>query len=553
VAKVRVYELAKELGVSSKELMGTLSELGEFVRSASSTIERPLVAKLVHVVTMRREISLSADPTGVQSGDPLADEQPAVEPSERSTAAPARGASNTSHRRLTEMLGGSPYSLPDDERGLFLLEEMLPRAQQLERRCDAVKASLASDMSRRLGRVERTSEIFESNKLEGLGPDLRETLAILQDRELLDRASLAVARHSLEACLDAEPDIRDVVGLATARILVDDYLRDRSRALSEADMRAIHKLVLEGHSTAGQYKQYLNTIAGASHQPLPPSDVPDAMHKLTGWIAGSPAPLIWKAAIGHAWLTHIHPFDDGNGRVARLLANFALGHGSYPALIVRATSDRARYLDALAESDEGGNIVPLVRVFVRVLSRAVGDLERPDFALRLFEADLMSRAQPMFDRWTNELNAFLNNVAARLALRNLQLERVGSLSPGDFERQRSRTARETVWVARIRQPGRRQDLLLHLGQMSAPSYAKVEADQVFPSLYVSVRNQQPTAIRTYLPIGPPTGAPTYEFTVEPGERWVLMRHGARLDRIPAGEASVLAAEQISHCAHLLIV
>ncbi|MEV8419139.1 translation initiation factor IF-2 N-terminal domain-containing protein, partial [Streptomyces niveus] len=39
MAKVRVYELAKEFGVESKVVMAKLQELGEFVRSASSTIE----------------------------------------------------------------------------------------------------------------------------------------------------------------------------------------------------------------------------------------------------------------------------------------------------------------------------------------------------------------------------------------------------------------------------------------------------------------------------------------------------------------------------------
>ncbi|RAJ63546.1 translation initiation factor IF-2 [Streptomyces sp. Amel2xB2] len=46
MAKVRVYELAKELGVESKVVMAKLNELGEFVRSASSTIEAPVVRKL---------------------------------------------------------------------------------------------------------------------------------------------------------------------------------------------------------------------------------------------------------------------------------------------------------------------------------------------------------------------------------------------------------------------------------------------------------------------------------------------------------------------------
>ena len=46
VAKVRVYELAKELGIESKVVMTKLTELGEFVRSASSTVEPPVVRRL---------------------------------------------------------------------------------------------------------------------------------------------------------------------------------------------------------------------------------------------------------------------------------------------------------------------------------------------------------------------------------------------------------------------------------------------------------------------------------------------------------------------------
>ncbi|MBS2962870.1 translation initiation factor IF-2 N-terminal domain-containing protein, partial [Actinocrinis puniceicyclus] len=46
MAKVRVYELAKEMGVESKVIMAKLQDLGEFVRSASSTVEAPVVRKL---------------------------------------------------------------------------------------------------------------------------------------------------------------------------------------------------------------------------------------------------------------------------------------------------------------------------------------------------------------------------------------------------------------------------------------------------------------------------------------------------------------------------
>ena len=46
MAKVRVYELAKEFGVESKAVMAELEKMGEFVRSASSTIEAPVVRRL---------------------------------------------------------------------------------------------------------------------------------------------------------------------------------------------------------------------------------------------------------------------------------------------------------------------------------------------------------------------------------------------------------------------------------------------------------------------------------------------------------------------------
>ncbi|MGK2309248.1 translation initiation factor IF-2 [Cutibacterium sp. V970] len=77
MAKVRVYELAKELGLSSKQLLGKLNDMGEFVRSASSTIEAPVARRL------RDQIG-SAEPAG--------DAKPA-KPAARTSQASSRGKS----------------------------------------------------------------------------------------------------------------------------------------------------------------------------------------------------------------------------------------------------------------------------------------------------------------------------------------------------------------------------------------------------------------------------------------------------------------------------
>jgi translation initiation factor IF-2 len=60
VAKVRVYELAKELGVESKDLLAKFQEVGEFVRSASSTVEAPAVRKLMDKYPELKEAAASA-------------------------------------------------------------------------------------------------------------------------------------------------------------------------------------------------------------------------------------------------------------------------------------------------------------------------------------------------------------------------------------------------------------------------------------------------------------------------------------------------------------
>ena len=46
MSKVRVYELAKALGVESKDIISKLEEVGEYVKSASSTVEAPVIRRL---------------------------------------------------------------------------------------------------------------------------------------------------------------------------------------------------------------------------------------------------------------------------------------------------------------------------------------------------------------------------------------------------------------------------------------------------------------------------------------------------------------------------
>ena len=94
MSKVRVHELAKELGVTSKDVLAKLQELGEFVKSASSTVEAPVIRKLKEAMPAA---AVPAEPAPVKKATKAA--QPAAEPAAPVIAEPppGRGDSRACH------------------------------------------------------------------------------------------------------------------------------------------------------------------------------------------------------------------------------------------------------------------------------------------------------------------------------------------------------------------------------------------------------------------------------------------------------------------------
>ena len=117
----------------------------------------------------------------------------------------------------------------------------------------------------------------------------------------------------------------------------------------------------------GQYKNRPNNPRrsnGKIHEYCPPERVVDEMGKLLSWFHAIPeVPPETSSAWLHHRFTQIHPFQDGNGRVARTLATIVfLRAGLFP-LVIR-DKDRKEYIKALEEADAGG-LSPLIRLFAR--------------------------------------------------------------------------------------------------------------------------------------------------------------------------------------------
>jgi Fic family protein len=77
------------------------------------------------------------------------------------------------------------------------------------------------------------------------------------------------------------------------------------------------------------------------------------MANFAAWLAGASA-TAQTAFEGHLRLVSIHPFDDGNGRTARLLMNLLLLRAGYPPLVI-GPEERPAYLDALEKAQADGD------------------------------------------------------------------------------------------------------------------------------------------------------------------------------------------------------
>ena len=185
-------------------------------------------------------------------------------------------------------------------------------------------------------------------------------------------------------------------------------LAAEERELSEAEIRQLNSIILkepfwapaetaDGQPTRkriipGEYKRepnHVRTSTGRLHRFAEPSDTPSLMaawtrdfHRDTGRCA-YPLPLF--LAESHRRFLAIHPFDDGNGRTARLLVNFALLRRRLPPIVIR-TEDRDRYIAGLQSADLG-QVVPLATF---MLENALWSL---DLAIRAASGENIEAAQ----------------------------------------------------------------------------------------------------------------------------------------------------------------
>lgn len=154
----------------------------------------------------------------------------------------------------------------------------------------------------------------------------------------------------------------------------------KEKPLTELFIRTLHQTMLREDYTvyrqlpggvntsyvvhAGCYKTRPNSVitpSGERFEYASPEETPALMADLIAWYNQAEAERsmspIELAALFHYRYIRIHPFEDGNGRIARLLMNYILTKHDYPMLVIRSKAKK-QYLDALGKADKIVGPVP---------------------------------------------------------------------------------------------------------------------------------------------------------------------------------------------------
>jgi len=157
--------------------------------------------------------------------------------------------------------------------------------------------------------------------------------------------------------------------------MIKEWANDKERPLTEMDIKNLNQVILvepfwkdavtpDGQSTKreikiGNYKEYPNSVRlsnGELFDYTSPSETPIQMGELIQWYRGEEEKKdfhpVTLAAELHYKFVRIHPFDDGNGRISRLLVNYVLLKNDLPPIIIKS-SDKKNYLNALRQADAG--------------------------------------------------------------------------------------------------------------------------------------------------------------------------------------------------------
>ena len=164
--------------------------------------------------------------------------------------------------------------------------------------------------------------------------------------------------------------VEEVVHGANPAALVRDRHRDWYRLLfgPSVELGLLAAGDLEGYRRRPVY------LSGSRHVPMRWEAVPEAMETLFELLDEEAEPSV-RAVLGHFCFAYIHPYPDGNGRLARFIMNIMLASGGYSWTVVRV-EDRQAYMEALEHASVGQTVEPFAEFIAENVAGAASGAGR---------------------------------------------------------------------------------------------------------------------------------------------------------------------------------
>ena len=296
---------------------------------------------------------------------------------------------------------GAPYGYDDSRDADFVKLAERVRAMRAQGR-------LSRDVLYRIRKHFRIKSIYHSNAIEG------NLLGVGETRQVVE-LGLTITGKPLK-------DQAEARNLSAALDFLEKLAGTSDQPIIQNDLRQLHAFVLDGLSDeAGTYRSVEVSISGSDYAPPGPESVPSEMAEFSTWLAGVSTPSddefaslsgLIAAATAHTWFVTIHPFIDGNGRVARLLMNLVLMRYGFPIAII-SKEDRFRYYDAL-ELSQTSDLTPLMVLLAECIEESLEEYEfaaqeqreKAEWAESLAEKFTQPervRAENEFEVWKNAM------------------------------------------------------------------------------------------------------------------------------------------------------
>jgi Fic family protein len=222
-----------------------------------------------------------------------------------------------------------------------------------------------------------TEEIVKSSEIEGETLDRAQVRSSIARRLGMDVGALLPADRHVEGVVEMILDATEKY----QESLTEERLFDWHAALFPTGRSGMSKIIVGGwrNDQSGR----MQVISGPIGRERVHYEAPEAVRvteeikAFLDWFnARKLIDPVLKAAVAHLWFVTIHPFDDGNGRIARAIADLALARSEQTAqrfysMSAQIRKERNAYYDILEATQKGGlDITPWLEWFLGCLDRA---------------------------------------------------------------------------------------------------------------------------------------------------------------------------------------